>query len=79
MYRDDQNINNIIKKYLSEEIELDPDTKIDDLGMDSINYVGFLLEIEEICEIQFEDECLANNYFRTIGDIVKYVNAFKRD
>lgn len=78
MYRNDQNINDVIKKYLSEEIKLDSNTKIDDLGMDSINYVGFLLEIEEKCEIEFEDECLANNYFKTVGDIVKYVNEFKR-
>lgn len=49
------------------------DIRLSGIGIHSINYIQVIVELEEIFEIEFDEECLRIDYFETIGDIVKYI------
>ena len=51
--------------------EITMDSKFQDLGIDSLDMVELICEIEERCEVEFgEPEGLA-----TVGDLVEYVDS----
>ena len=66
----------IIKEILQEKLELDPAKLVDDatfesLGIDSLDLVELICEIEDRLGIDFGDpEGLA-----TLGDVAKYVDS----
>lgn len=47
---------------------------IDDLGMDSINFVSLIIELEEAFEVQIPDEWLLMEKFRTFSQIYSAVD-----
>lgn len=57
------------------ESELTLDTTLKDMDIDSIVYLEILVDIECEFEIEFEDEELLIETFKSIGDII---NAVKR-
>ena len=48
---------------------------IDDLGMDSINFVSLIIELEAIFDVQIPDEWLLMEKFRTFSQTYYAVNA----
>ena len=48
---------------------------IDDLGMDSINFVSLIIELEATFDVQFPDEWLLMEKFRTFSQIYSAVDA----
>lgn len=51
------------------------DTELSGLGIHSMNYIQVIVELEEIFDIEFAEECLKTDYFNTIGDIAEYVHS----
>jgi acyl carrier protein len=71
-----------VRKLLAKQLKLDesaitPDSKImEDLGADSLDVLQILMTIEEEHGIVIPDEALAE--FRTVNDIVNYVEGLNR-
>lgn len=68
----------IVREVLVENQDLDPETitedaTIEDLGIDSLDMVELICDIEYKCEVEFgEPEGL-----KTIGDIVAHIDSLK--
>jgi len=68
----------IVRDVLVENQDLDPeaiteDAVIEDLGIDSLDMVELICDLEEACEVDFgEPEGL-----ETIGDIVEHIDSLK--
>lgn len=59
---------------VSEEVEITPETSMmKDLDADSLDAVEIMMELEDEFEIEIPDEDAEK--FKTIGDIVKYVES----
>jgi len=56
----------------NDDIYLDQNMK--DVGFDSLTFIKFVVQIEEICNIEFDDDMLMMDKFSTIASIVDYVN-----
>ena len=64
-----------IKEVLHENLDIDPenvteDSTFDDLGIDSVDMVELICDLEEKCDVDFgEPEGL-----ETVGDLVEYID-----
>ncbi|WP_370750698.1 acyl carrier protein [Eubacterium sp.] len=56
---------------LSNNIGLD--TAFDEIELDSIEFITIIVEVETNYEIEFDDENMLINNYRSIGDFVEYV------
>jgi len=65
-----EKFNEYIKEYTDEEIS--EDVKIESLGIDSVDFVQFLIELEDYTGIEFEEEYLIGENL-TVGDYVVYI------
>lgn len=67
----------IILKMVQERLEtekgVDLDTKLEEVGVDSLMYVELLVEIEEQFGMEFEDDKVSYKELATVRDIVEYV------
>lgn len=65
-----------VKEVLQSNLDIDPATvdetsTFDSLGIDSLDMVELICDLEEACDVDFgEPEGLA-----TVGDLVKYIDA----
>ncbi len=57
-----------------DDVKLDSSI-VDDLGADSLDLVDLVMSIEEEFDLEIPDEAVEN--IKTVGDIVKYVEAHK--
>ena len=70
-----------LRKIISEKLNIDEnsfgsDTSLtDDLHADSLDKVEIIMQVEENFGITIDDDAALN--FRTIGDVVKYIEANK--
>ncbi|NMM55490.1 acyl carrier protein [Paenibacillus aquistagni] len=63
-----------IKKFHNKsEIEMNKNTKLDSLAIDSISFIRIIVEIEETLNIQFDDDFLMIEQYKTIGDLEEYL------
>ncbi|MNW49001.1 Phosphopantetheine attachment site [compost metagenome] len=64
-----------IKKYgkTKKEIDLNQNTELDSLNIDSISFIKIVVHIEEVLNIQFDDDFLLKEQFETIGDLEQYL------
>ncbi|MCD8316297.1 MAG: acyl carrier protein [Eggerthellaceae bacterium] len=67
-----------VKEILSDRLDIDPDTVNEDstfesLGIDSLDMVELICDLEEACEIDFGEPEGIN----TVGDLVVYVDNLK--
>lgn len=53
--------------------EITPESLLETLGLTSITFIKLVVELETKYEIEFDDSDLNNDHFRTVDDIVKYV------
>lgn len=68
----------IVREVLSENQDLDPETiteeaVIEDLGIDSLDMVELICDIEDRCEVDFGEP----GGLVTIGDIVAHIDSLK--
>ena len=65
-----------VKNILEANLDIDPatvedDSTFDSLGIDSLDMVELICDLEEACEVDFgEPEGL-----QTVGDLVKYIDS----
>lgn len=70
----------MIRVYLAEQIEIDESMitmesdLFGDLGMDSIDALDMIAELEKRTQITFEDQDMES--FSTVGDIVVFVDEY---
>lgn len=57
--------------------ELSEDTDIFGLGLDSINAMTLVFNLQDAFDIQFESEEISFENFRTVGDIVELIKSKK--
>lgn len=67
-----------VREVLVENLDLDPeaiteDATVESLGIDSLDMVELVCDIEERCEIDFGEPSGLN----TIGDIVAHIDSLK--
>lgn len=65
-----------LRQILSEQLGINPleintDTTIEDLGVDSLDMVEALMNIEEEFEIEIDTDEAEN--FKTVGDLLDYI------
>ena len=64
-----------VKEVLESNLDIDPenvteDATFEDLGIDSLDMVELICDLEEKCSVDFgEPECLT-----TVGDLVEYID-----
>ena len=54
-----------------EENNIMPETKLQDISLDSLSFIECLVRIEEMFNIEFEVEELDTNGWENVGDILK--------
>lgn len=54
--------------------DLGADTKISDVGIDSVDLIGFLFALEEKTGVKIPDEDLNSNHLQTLGQYARYVD-----
>lgn len=66
-----------VQKILAEQLELDADeitmdsSLVEDLGIDSLDFVDIVMSLEDEFDTEFPEEDMAG--IKTAGDIVKYI------
>ena len=65
-----------VKELLEENLDIDPETvtveaTFESLGIDSLDMVELISELEERCDIEFGDP----EGLETVGDLVTYVDS----
>lgn len=60
-------------QYPNEYVSLELDTPLLELGMESINYVQFVIEIEKQFNLDFDPYFLVPEHFSIVRDITDYI------
>ena len=66
-----------VQKILAEQLELDAEeitmdsSLVEDLGIDSLDFVDIVMSLEDEFDTEFPEEDMA--VIKTVGDIVKYI------
>ena len=66
-----------VQKILAEQLELDADeitmdsSLVEDLGIDSLDFVDIVMSLEDEFDTEFPEEDMAG--IKTVDDIVKYI------
>ena len=72
-------LSTIIREQCSYEGEIDKDTEIAVLNLNSFDYIKLIVAVEDAFEFEFEDEYLVPDKFRTINDVCNYIQDEKND
>lgn len=74
-------LDEMIIKYICESKEqkldfpINLETHLSEIGMSSLEFIKFVVAIEETLDIEFDDKVLADSYFVIVGDLVDYVSS----
>ena len=60
----------------ADEVTMDANIQ-EDLGADSLDIVDLIMAVEDEFEVKIDDD--ASEYIKTVGDIVKFIDANKED
>jgi len=56
-------------------INIYPDTELDDIGIDSIEFISLVVFIESAYGFKFDDNMLDNNVYQTAADLCRYIQS----
>ncbi len=62
-----------VTEYMDESINIEYDTDISEININSILFVQLVLKIESEFDVEFDDAMLITSKYKTIGDVVSYV------
>ena len=68
-----------VRTILCDQLDLDEDkvtmdsSLVDDLGADSLDAVDIIMSLEDEFDLEVADD--ASDNFKTVGDLVKYIEA----
>lgn len=77
----DEKFINLVKKhlkYLDKDKEFSIDESLKNLGLDSLESIHLLIDIEDIYNITMSDEHLTDNTFSTVSSLWKEVEMIKK-
>jgi acyl carrier protein len=63
---------NILHHYAREDV-ITAETRIDELGIDSLNMIRSIIDFEKLFNINFEVEKLSQDSFIVVNDLVEYI------
>ena len=66
----------VISKHVDIVVEMDKmgdDVRLDEIGVNSINFIRMIIELETYYDIQFDIDMLGVSNFELVGNFVKYV------
>lgn len=63
----------IIKSVVNYDISLNDDIELAAIGINSMKFIQIVIAIEEEFGIEFDDEHLNNELFKTIGSLTNFV------
>lgn len=63
----------IVSIYEIKKIEVNKDSKFDEIGLDSIEFVQLIVNIEDKFNIEFNEEELNLDMYKNINDLVKVI------
>ena len=63
----------ILRKITCFEGNFNDETTLTEIGMNSIEFITFIIAIEEEFNIRFEDMQLIYDRYKTVGDLVKVI------
>lgn len=69
-----EDVINILRHYAREDV-ITAETRIDELGIDSLNLIRSIIEFENLFNINFEAEKLSQDSFTVVNDLVQYIHA----
>lgn len=72
----DNRIKQVIAKHIDIAMDIDKinqDTFLDEIGVNSINFIRMIIEIEEEYEIQFDIDMLGLESYEKVGNFIAYV------
>jgi acyl carrier protein len=66
-------IYDVIKQNISNSTDVNDDTVLVEIGIDSVEFITMIIALEEEFNIRFEDMQLVYDNYRTIGQLVSVV------
>ncbi len=75
----ESSIINIVKENIDSNKEVYLESRFEDLGLDSLDFVQIIVSIEEKFDFEIEDEMLTTSAFLTINSLVQYVKSRKEN
>lgn len=57
--------------------DVNSETLLDELGVNSISYIKIVVALEEQFEIEFDEDDLEFGMIKSIGDLIKIVEKYK--
>lgn len=67
----------ILRGEYNVKAEMAAETRIQDIGIDSVDLIGFLYSLEEKTGVKIPDEDLTSDRLKTIGQFADYVAAHR--
>lgn len=64
---------NILRHYARADV-ITAETRIDELGIDSLNMIRSIIDFEKLFNINFEVEKLSQDSFIVVNDLVQYIH-----
>lgn len=55
------------------ELKMTMDTLVEEINMNSLEFIQTVVDIEQLFEFEFEDEKLTQGEFEHLSDLVKYI------
>lgn len=76
-------MNDTIIKLIKNKVLFDENvnlnTKLTDLSLDSLSFIELLLEIEEMYKIEFNDSSLYIDNYKTVNDLINKIKELKNE
>lgn len=70
------NVKQVISKHVDIVVDIDKmkdEVRLDEIGVNSINFIRMIIELETQYDIQFDIDMLGVNNFEIVGNLVHYV------
>ncbi len=71
-----EHVKQVISKHVDIVVEIDKmqdDVRLDEIGVNSINFIRMIIELEDYYDILFDMDMLGISEFEVVGNFVNYV------
>lgn len=71
-----EHVKQVISKHVDIVVEIDimqDDVRLDEIGVNSINFIRMIIELEDYYDILFDMDMLGISEFEIVGNFVNYV------
>lgn len=75
----EKRINDIIKLFFDQNYSIESDKTFVEMGINSLQYINIIVEVENEFSIEFPDDFLQDIAFKTIRDFCEYLFNVKEE